>query len=112
WHVTRKFDITGGLRYARDDQGFSQTGSGLFGASKPATSSTEDVRNFLGTVRYHFSERATGYLRYATGYRPGGPNYVTLNPATGLPNGPALSQPDSLRSYEAGFKAESADRRF
>ena len=112
WHITNKVDVTGGIRYARDDQQFSQTGGGFLGSSKPSTDSSEDVRNYLGTARYHLSDHATAYVRYATGYRPGGPNYVTLNPTTGLPNGPATYQPDSLKSYEAGFKAESADRRF
>jgi outer membrane receptor protein involved in Fe transport len=37
---------------------------------------------------------------------------VTLNPMTGLANGPSTFQPDTLKNYEAGYKAESADRRF
>lgn len=111
WHVIYDLDLTGGVRYARDYQRFTQAGSGLLGASKPTTSSTEDVRNYLATLRYHFTANATGYLRYATGYRPGGPNYVTLNPGTGLPNGPPVSQPDSLKEYEAGAKVESPERR-
>jgi outer membrane receptor protein involved in Fe transport len=112
WHIVKEFDITAGIRYARDDQEFSQTGGGLLGTSKPRTSASENVRNYLGTARYHFNDHTTAYIRYATGYRPGGPNYVTLSPTTGLPNGAPTYQPDTLRSYEAGLKAESADRRY
>lgn len=111
WHLFRRLDLTGGIRFARDSQTFTQGGSGLFGTSKPTTSSSEDVRNYLGTLRYHFTPNRTAYFRYSTGYRPGGPNYVTLNPVTGRPNGPATSQPDSLREYEVGTKVETNDRR-
>jgi outer membrane receptor protein involved in Fe transport len=47
-----------------------------------------------------------GYLRFATGYRPGGPNTNQL--AAGF----ATFQSDSLKSYEAGYKSETVDRRF
>jgi len=51
-------------------------------------------------------------VRYATGYRPGGPNFVTNDPVTGIPVGPETFQADRLKSYEAGFKADTADKRF
>lgn len=111
WHITQDLDVTGGLRYAKSNQSKAQIGSGLFGLSHPEVSSTDHVLTYLGNVRYHFSDGKMGYLRYATGYRPGGPNLVTENPATGQLNGPATFAPDRLQSYEAGFKADSADRR-
>jgi iron complex outermembrane receptor protein len=111
WHVSGKLAVTGGLRYAHDDQDFSQAGAGLLAGSKPLSGSAESVRNYLGTIRYFLGRNATAYLRYATGYRPGGPNYVTLNPVTGNPNGPPSSRPDSLKNYEAGVKLETADDR-
>ena len=112
WRPNDKFDLTGGIRYARNDQSFSQTGSGLFGLSAPTNSAKDDVYTYLANARYYFNEGATGYIRYATGYRPGGPAYLTLDPQTGLPNGPATFDADRLKSYEAGFKAETGDRRF
>ena len=112
WHLTTKLDVTGGIRYARDNQSFLQDGSGTFAPSQPPTKSTENVETYLGNLRYHFSDNATGYLRYATGYRPGGPTYSTVDPTTHLPNGPAAFQPDNLKSYEVGYKAETSDRRF
>jgi outer membrane receptor protein involved in Fe transport len=53
-----------------------------------------------------------GYLRYATGYRPGGPNYQLLDPATGQPLGGQTFESDELKSYEVGIKADTSDRRF
>lgn len=112
WHITDRFDVSGGLRYAANRQHFQQDGSGLLGTSIPAHTSKDDVVTWLANARYKFGDRATAYLRYATGYRPGGPNFVLNDPATGLSTGPATFGADMLDSYEAGFKAETADRSF
>jgi len=113
WHLTERFDITGGTRYARDTTTFAQTQSGLLaGPSAAATTSNSHVFTYLGNARYHFTQDATGYLRYATGYRPGGPNFLVKNPTTGAIAGPENFASDSLKSYEIGFKADLAQRRF
>jgi iron complex outermembrane recepter protein len=52
-----------------------------------------------------------GCVRYATGYRPGGPN-AALNDLAGQPLADPLFEADQLKSYEAGIKASTADRRF
>lgn len=101
YHITSAFDITGGVRYARNHQVYSETGTSI----APVQISTQGVVTYLGDARYHFGDHATGYLRYATGYRPGGPNYY---PFPGL----QTFQPDTLKSYEVGIKAETADQRF
>jgi iron complex outermembrane receptor protein len=69
------------------------------------------VFTYLANVRYHFSEDVTAYLRYATGYRPGGPNLVTINATTGQPVGKSSFEADRLKSYEVGLKAQIADHR-
>jgi outer membrane receptor protein involved in Fe transport len=112
YHFTSKLDVSGGLRYARNRQAFSQTGSGAFGITTPVRRSTENVSTYLANARYRFSGHTTGYVRYATGYRPGGPNFVSNDPTTGLPVGPPTFEADRLKSYEGGFKSETADRRF
>jgi outer membrane receptor protein involved in Fe transport len=106
WRFTQKFDVTGGIRFAHNDQEFTQFGSGVLGANVPTRESDEDVVTYLGSARYYMSDRATAYLRYATGYRPGGPNIVTV--AGGAPT----FDSDELESYEAGIKAETVDQRF
>ena len=113
WRLSDTFDVTGGVRYARNSQTFEQIRSGiLVGPSTPERRSTGSVSTYLANARYHFSDHATGYLRYATGYRPGGPNYAARDATTGLPVGPESYESDELKSYELGFKAESSDRRF
>jgi iron complex outermembrane recepter protein len=113
YRFTKSVDVTGGIRYARNNQIANETATGLFGASYPAPiSSTQGVFTYLGNARYHFDDHSTGYVRYATGYRPGGPNPLVFNSATGIPEVPQTFQPDQLKSYEIGYNAESADRRF
>ncbi|MBA2921006.1 MULTISPECIES: TonB-dependent receptor [Sphingomonas] len=112
FRLTDRFDISGGLRYAANRQRFEQIGSGLLVGSVPETRTTDEVATYLLNARYKFSDDATAYLRYATGYRPGGPNFVVNDPATGLPLAEDTFRSDSLESYEAGFRAQTADRAF
>jgi outer membrane receptor protein involved in Fe transport len=107
YHFTDRFDVSVGTRYARNRQVFRQEGNGDFGATTPTLRASEDVFTYLANARYHFGERATGYLRYATGYRPGGANFVGFDPGA-----PTQFEADRLKSYEAGYKAETSDRRF
>ena len=111
WHVTPKLGLTGGLRYAHNSQRFEQIGSGPLVFSVPERSQTDSIVTYQGTIRYRASERFMPYLRYATGYRPGGPNAV-INDLSGQPLADPLFDADKLRSYEGGIKASSEDRRF
>ena len=106
FRLSRALDVSGGLRYARNEQEFSQIGSGLFAGSRPQRSTNEDVVTYLANARYRFSERSIAYARFATGYRPGGPNGVLNDPVTGLPQAPTSFDSDSLKSYEVGFKTQ------
>jgi iron complex outermembrane receptor protein len=105
WHLTQKFSVTGGLRVAHNDQSYTA-------APNPTVRSSESVTTYLANARYQFNDRATAYLRYATGYRPGGPNIRLPDPVTGKLLGPAAFQADKLASYEGGFKAETSQHRF
>jgi outer membrane receptor protein involved in Fe transport len=112
WHVTDRLQISGGLRWAQNKQRFEQIGSGAFVGSVPEARSKDSVVTWLANASYKFGSRATAYVRYATGYRPGGPNFVINDPTTGLPLAPRSFEADTLTSYEAGFKAETSDRTF
>jgi iron complex outermembrane recepter protein len=111
WHLTQQLDFTGGLRYAHNSQRFEQIGSGPLIFSVPERSETDSIVTYLATVRYRASENLMSYVRYATGYRPGGPN-VVLNDLSGQPLANPTFGADKLRSYEGGIKASSADGRF
>jgi iron complex outermembrane receptor protein len=106
FHITDRFDATVGARHSRIDQTYNQTLAGLlfepFTGYFPA-SSEEDVTTYLANARYRISEHSTLYFRYATGYRPGGPNFVVL------PDTPPRFESDSLHSYEVGYRIESPD---
>jgi len=104
-HLTSTFDITGGVRYAHDRQQIQQFGAGLFGVNSPPFSSSENVLTYLANARYHFTDKTLGYLRFATGYRPGGPADFIVKTE------PNHFGPDQVKSYEAGIKSETAERR-
>ena len=112
-HVTDKLDLSGGIREAHDIQNHSEFGTGILGASDlPDSHSSENVTNYSADARYHFANSLVGYVRYATGYRPGGSNALLRDPGTGLLVGQSIFQPDSLKSYEIGFKGQTEDRRY
>jgi iron complex outermembrane receptor protein len=111
WHLTQQLDFTGGVRYAHNSQRFEQIGSGPLIFSVPERSESDSIVTYLGTIRYRASENLMSYVRYATGYRPGGPN-VVLNDLSGQPLANPTFGADKLRSYEGGIKASSADGRF
>lgn len=109
-HVTDKLDVSGGIRYAHNSQGQEQIGSGELIESFPKRSSSDSVATHLANVRYRASESFTSYLRFATGYRPGGPNAL-VNDLNGRPLAPPTFRADKLTSYEAGLKLQSDGRR-
>ena len=111
WHATAKLDFTGGLRYAHNSQAFEQIGSGALISSVPERRDSDSILTYLATIRYRASDNLMSYLRYATGYRPGGPN-VVLNDLSGQPLASPTFAADELRSYEAGIKTTTADGHF
>jgi outer membrane receptor protein involved in Fe transport len=111
FHVTSKLDVAGGVRHARNSQRQEQVASGEMVAPIPERSSSDGVTTFLANLRYRASDQLMSYVRFATGYRPGGPNAV-LNDSNGQPRAPASFASDELASYEAGLKVRTADRRF
>jgi iron complex outermembrane receptor protein len=112
YHFTQALDISAGIRYARNEQSYTQIGSGVLIQTYPTGESSDNVLTYLTNARFRFDENAVAYVRFATGYRPGGPNAVSNDPVTGRPLNPPTFGADKLQSYEAGFKSESMDRRY
>ena len=122
WEVIDGLELTGGIRVGRNVQHYQQTSGGsslngfnailrsLFGstAGLPVLTdreeSSESNTNYLANVSYRFAGRSMIYGRFATGYRPGGPNTV-------VPGGSPTFEPDEVDSYELGYKGELFDRR-
>lgn len=112
-YVTPKLDVTGGVRVGYITQNFEQLYGGTDGAAlntlftvlgllpTPAdtgvTSSHETFETWLANVRYHLSPNDMVYFRFATGFRPGGPNDT-------VPGLPATFAPDTTQDFELGWK--------
>jgi outer membrane receptor protein involved in Fe transport len=103
--VTPQFDLLAGIRYGKDDQSYHQNYSGLLVGPAPVlidSGSKNNKSTYLATARYKPSATDAFYARVATGYRPGGPNAV---PPSNVINAPQTFQPDTLTSYEVGYKS-------
>jgi outer membrane receptor protein involved in Fe transport len=107
FHITGALDVSAGVRRAQNRQRFQTDSTGFFGDTSVAPRHSDESKStYLANARYRFNDRATAYLRYATGYRPGGPNFSLNSPITGVPFGGPTFDADTLKSYEAGLKAE------
>ena len=114
WHFTDQFDIQIGGRESHNDQTFKSVTTGPFlqivdGVTESlqiaASSASGNSFTYLLTPRFKVSPDLMVYARLASGYRPGGPNYV---PATNLP---ASFSPDKTYNYELGLKGDFLDHR-
>jgi len=112
WNATSRLALTGGVRVAQNKQDFTQNASGpLVGPTLEPAHSRETPKTWLATARYALTSSSNVYVRAASGYRPGGPNAVLSDPATGLPLAPQTFEHDSLWSYEAGYKGDLFDNK-
>jgi outer membrane receptor protein involved in Fe transport len=68
----------------------------------PSISSNDQAFTYLLTPRYKLSDDRMLYARFASGYRPGGPNTT--------PGEPPKYAPDKTQNYELGFKGEFLER--
>lgn len=109
-HLTGRLDVIAGGRYAHNSQRQEQIASGRLIDAAPERSSTDSVATYLASIRYRVTDDVMPYLRFATGYRPGGPNAV-LNDLDGRPLASPTFNADRLTSYEAGIKFGRSDRR-
>jgi iron complex outermembrane receptor protein len=111
-HFTRQFELGLGVRYSRQKQAYDETVSGLLatGSAKvltpPIATSDQSVTTYLINPKFHITDEVMVYARAASGFRPGGPNFV-LSPGLGNPT----FNPDRLWSYELGEKSTFLDKR-
>ncbi|MEI9996712.1 MAG: TonB-dependent receptor [Rhizomicrobium sp.] len=113
YFVTDDFDIGLGIRYSNNEQHYQQLAHGILVVpADPAevthedAKSNQDVVTYLVNPRWHINEDVMLYAKAASGYRPGGPNFVLA-----LGGGAPTFQPDSLWNYEIGEKATLFDKR-
>lgn len=97
YYITDDLQFTGGLRYTRDKKWLDQV--------SPMTRSLErswERTNWAASVQYQITPDVMTFARVATGYKAGGFNPRAMNDGY---------DPESLTSYEVGFKSELFDRR-
>jgi outer membrane receptor protein involved in Fe transport len=104
-------DVTLGVRHSRNRQTARQIMSGLLAFDAPDADADQSVTTWMATGRYRLTPQQSLYLRAASGFRPGGPLPVFVNPVTGQPLTSGTFKSDSLWSYEAGWKADLLDGR-
>lgn len=125
YHLGTAIDLTGGLRYTREekDGSFGQTQRGptltaneiLFGAQAIRDAFAANIPTFfVSTEESNLTGRATlsvrpaqdilAYITYSRGFKSGGLN---LNPTAA----PRVIEPEQVENYEAGLKAQFLDRR-
>jgi iron complex outermembrane receptor protein len=100
-------DFTVGGRISHDQQSASTFGDGIL-LGPPTTTvfgSNENPVTYLATIRYRPADDVDTYARFATGYRPGGPQ------TTNGPGIPPSFKPDTTKNYELGVKTRWLDGR-
>ncbi len=111
-HLGPQFDFEFGGRYSHNKQSAHQVSDGILAGGFndfPVAHSSENVFTYSLAPKFKPNRYTTLYARVAKGFRPGGPNIL---PPGAPPEVPAIYHSDSLISYEAGVKAETADHRF
>jgi iron complex outermembrane receptor protein len=98
WHVTDRFNLTGGLRYTRDTRHLVQQDP-IARDLKASFGKT----NWAAAADYRITPDVMAYARVASGYRAGGFNARS--------SGTAAYRPENATTYEAGIKSELWERR-
>ncbi len=101
-----RFKLGAGVRYASNDQNFSQNvyAGILLPIAESPGGSDESIVTWSLTPQFQLSDDSLLYAKVATGYQPGGPNVV-------LPGVPPTVDSSTLTSYEVGLKSAFADNR-
>jgi len=99
------FDIQLGARnsfvkYTTGYQVFDGAFLGNVPSVSPASTATASPFTYLVTPRYRLSDDLMFYLRFASGFRPGGSNQAALSDSAV----PRQFQPDTTKTYEVGVK--------
>jgi len=108
---TDKFEVLAGIRFSKDKQRYFQDYKLSLLTAIPVLIE-QDVSNnkttYLLNASYKPTDDQNFYARVATGYRPGGPSAL---PPGVVPGGKTSFEPDTLTSYEIGYKASLLDGR-
>lgn len=112
YDLTDKFSITAGVRYTEEDKTFNQdferfsqpSGTVVFGPIIYTAKNTYKAWTPKFGIEFRPIEDVMLYASATRGFKSGGYNFASFNPAQGY-------DPEYLWSYEAGFKSDFLDRR-
>lgn len=106
YQFTDRFKLGAGVRYAQNDQNFTQDVSDgiLLPLATTSNHSSENVFTWSLSPQFQLTADTLLYGKIATGYQPGGPNVV-------LPGIPPSVDSSTLTSYELGMKGLFANNR-
>jgi iron complex outermembrane receptor protein len=111
YYITNDFDIGAGLRHSKNEQIATISRAGLLaGAASGRVNvyeSEESTTTYQLTARWRLDRDLSTYVRYATGYRPGGPQ-TNANPPPGTP---LTFESDTVANVELGVKGVALDRK-
>jgi iron complex outermembrane recepter protein len=105
WAVTPTFDLLGGLRVAHSSQDYHQDYQKSLLVGTPALidqSASSSKTSFLASGKWKPTADTAVYANVSTGYRAGGPSAL---PPGVVDGGRPIFSPDSVTSYELGFKS-------
>jgi iron complex outermembrane receptor protein len=103
-HIIPQFDIQAGGRYSKNEQVATESLTGLL-ANPPqefSTPSSGHVWTYSVAPRWHIDADNMLYFRWATGWRPGGPNAL---PPIVPPDVPREYGADKTNNLELGIKS-------
>jgi outer membrane receptor protein involved in Fe transport len=106
YQFTPQFDVALGARYAENEQELLYINSPGFLTGpflQQTQTSSESATTFSIAPRYQLSDDTLIYARVASGYRPGGPNFI---PPTAPPGTPTTYTSDNTVNYEVGLRTE------
>jgi len=109
WHLTDRLDVTAGVRGLTNKQVDRQVlpPQVLLPPSNLSSAASQTLANYAFSPRYHPWHDSMVFLRVASGYRPGTPNYIDPH----YPQIPPATTADTMIDYEVGSKTEFLDRR-
>jgi iron complex outermembrane receptor protein len=93
--LDKKLEVSGGIRWTKDTRDFAQTQPLIRTADLESKNTS-----FLASVNYQWTSDIMTYGRFATGYRAGGFNARSTPPTN------PVYQPEKIKGWEGGFKAE------
>jgi len=113
WNVTDALTVIGGIRYTKETKDYTFSRRNQDGTLNPFLGAADGVTgrysgdrvDYRANVSYKVTDDVNVYAQFSTGFKGGGINPRPFNPAQIQPFGP-----ETLKSYEVGFKSDLFDR--